>query len=163
MKKLLPFTLSAAAAATLAACGGYEPVAPAPAAVITNPSVPATVAVAPGPVVAATPSGNVTVQPPGTVIQGGTVVPHATVQGGMVLPPLRPGPARVDSITPLADTTPSGESPTMPLRRLGLRMDDGTLQFVDTRANVVQGDRVEITNDAHIRTPVAQGPTPSRY
>jgi hypothetical protein len=148
MRNKLCLTMSLAAAATLAACGGYEPVTPAPTAVITNPTVPVVVAPA--------------VQPGVAVVQPGTVVQGATVgQGGVVVPQLRAGLARVDSITPLASTTPS-ETPAPPLRRLGLRMDDGTMQFVDTRANVFVGDRVEITNDAHIRTPVAQGPTPAR-
>jgi hypothetical protein len=42
-----------------------------------------------------------------------------------------------------------------PTRRLGLRMDDGTVQFVDTEAqNLAVGDRVELTADNHIRYPL---------
>src|SRR5205814_184191 len=109
----IPLSLTAA---TLAACvGGYETVTPA-SGYISAP-------VAPAPPIAVAP-------PP-------AYYPPVTPQ---VAPPvLRPGIGRVDSITPLADA--SG----VPLeqRRVGLRMDDGAPQFVDTRAdNLAVGDRV---------------------
>ena len=134
MKITLPVTL--AVAASLAACAVYEPVTPAPqAAVVTTQPV----VVAPAP---ATVPGTVTVAP-------GTATTTA------VVPALRPGLGRVDSISPVASTGSGGNVATQQ-NRLGVRMDDGTMQYLDTRANPAVGERVEITSNGQIGWPVPQ-------
>ena len=128
---LYPF--SVAALATLAACAGYEPVTPSPAAVVTSPPVavqaaPATTVVTPG-----------TTVPPGTTV----VVPEVAT--------VRPGDGRVESSTRMSEASGLPN----PLKRYGVRMDDGTVQFFDSRApNLSIGDRVELTADNHIRYPM---------
>jgi len=133
---LYPFSM--AALATLAACGGYDTVTPASGAVVTAPAA-GTVVTTPAPVAVAP-----TVVAPGTVVTPGTAV---------IVPPsggVHPGTGRVESSTRLS--LASGEE--RPTRRLGLRMDDGTVQFVDTQAqNVDIGERVELTADNHIIYP----------
>ena len=65
---------------------------------------------------------------------------------------LRPGFGRVESTTPVMYTngTPTG------MRRLSLRMDDGSWQVLDsTGPSVGVGERVEITSERHIRYPLA--------
>jgi hypothetical protein len=38
------------------------------------------------------------------------------------------------------------------MRRFGIKMEDGTVQYVDTAAQgIAVGDRVELTRDAQIR------------
>ena len=61
---------------------------------------------------------------------------------------LRPGFGRVEATTPVVYTTgaPTG------MQRLTLRMDDGSLQVLDSRGpNIVVGERVEITSERYIR------------
>jgi hypothetical protein len=128
-KPLLALTL--VAAATLAACGGrtYEAsVTPAPQAVV---------AVSPT-VVYPYPTGAVA-----TYVQPGVVVESVTV--------LRPGFGRVQSIQQVVDL--SGRFTGF--RRLTLRMDDNTIQVLDTRGpEMALGARVEITSDRNIRYPI---------
>lgn len=129
MKKLPIVVLSLLGAATLAACGGRhynEPVAVAPAATI--------------------------VATPAYTYPGGVAViaaPGAYVETVAVL---RPGFGRVEATTPVVYATgaPTGMS------RLTLRMDDGSMQVVDSRGpSVGIGERVEITSERYIRYPVA--------
>jgi hypothetical protein len=125
MSKLY-FPLSLAAVAVLAACASSDPVtpAPAPAVVVTQ---------APAPVVTA---------PPPVVVQQsapGVVAPSA----------LRPGFGRVEAITALPPSAAAGGTS---MRRLGIKMEDGTLQYVDTAAQGINvGERVELTRDGQIR------------
>jgi hypothetical protein len=145
--KRVPLSICVAAMATLGACATDEPVTPV--GVVTAPA--ATVATAPAPAVVTSPPVAVTTQP-GTV----TTVPGAVVQPGaaVVVPGaagVRPGAGRVDSSTRLTEASGIPN----PLKRYGIRMDDGTVQFVDTRApNLSIGERVELTADNHIRYPM---------
>jgi hypothetical protein len=131
MKKLPLVALSVVAAATLAACGGrtYEAsVTPAPAVVAVTPTV-----------VYPYPTGAVAtyVQPSNVVVESVTV--------------LRPGFGRVQSIQQVVNL--SGQFTGF--RRLTLRMDDNTIQVLDTRGpDLALGARVEITTDRSIRYPV---------
>jgi hypothetical protein len=130
--------LSLAAAATLAACGGYETVTP----VYTSSAQPATVVVA-QPVVT------------GTVVYPSTAyVPAGAVGSTVVLTqplPLRPGFGKVDGITMVVNANNVATG----MRRLSLRMDDGSFQVVDTSGpHIAVGERVEITADAMIRYPI---------
>jgi hypothetical protein len=133
--------LSVAAAATLSACVTQEPVTPVATAVQT-----------PATTVVGTP---VQVVQPGTqavVVPG---APVAVVQpgGAALVATIRPGVGRITSINKLSEATSPGYEP---LRRIGLAMNDGTAQFVDTRAaRLVVGDYVEITPDSQIRYPVS--------
>lgn len=109
------------------------------------------------PVVIASPAapGTVTVAP-GTVVQPQVVgVAPAVVGTTAVVPALRPGLGRVDSISPVASTGTGGNMATMQ-NRLAVRMDDGTMQYLDTRAAPAVGERVEITRGGEIGWPVPQ-------
>ena len=120
------FPLSLVAVAALAACASTDPVTPAPAPVI----------VAPAPVVTA---------PPATV-----VVPQAATQGVVITPTaIRPGFGRVETIAVVQQSAAAGGTT---LRRFGIKMDDGTVQYVDSAAQGISpGQRIELTNDGQIK------------
>jgi hypothetical protein len=124
MSKLY-FPLSLAAVAALAACASSDPVTPAPAPVVVVPS--------PAPVVSA---------PPPVVVQQaapGVVAPSA----------LRPGFGRVEAITALPPSAAAGGTA---MSRFGIKMEDGTVQYVDSAAQgLYVGERVELTRDGQIR------------
>ena len=110
--------------AALAGCASVDPATPAPAPVV----------VAPAPVVTAPPAA-VVVQPSAAPV----VVPTA----------MRAGFGRIESITPMQPSAATGGST---MRRLGIRMEDGTVQYVDTAAQGLStGDRIELTADGHIK------------
>jgi hypothetical protein len=127
----LALPLSAAALAALAACSTTDPVAPAPAPVV----------VAPAPVVTAPPPGTVVVQPQAAAPV--YVAPAAAI---------RSGTGRIESINPLPTSAATGSGSVRPMKRLGVKMDDGTVQYVDTAAeNLSVGQRIELTHDGYIR------------
>ena len=122
----ITFPLSLCALAVLSACATSDPVTPAPAPVVVVSS----------PVVSAPPAGTVTV-PPGASVP--VVVPTPAA--------LRPGFGRIESITALPPSAAAGAT-TKPRRRLGIKMEDGTVQYVDTTAEGLSvGARVELTKD----------------
>src|SRR5688500_1078340 len=126
----LAFPLSLSALALLAACATSDPVTPAPAPVV----------VAPAPT--APPAGTVVVPP---AASAPVVVPTPTA--------IRTGFGRVESITVLPTSAAAGAT-TKPMRRLGIKMEDGTVQYVDTAAEGISiGERVELTKEGHIRHP----------
>jgi hypothetical protein len=119
------------AALALAACT-HEPVTPAPAPVVVVPSQP--MVVTPAPQAVAPPAGHV------------VVVPAPA--------PLRAGFGRVESISSATGAS-AGATAADETRRFTIRMDDGTMQYIDARApNLGIGHRVEITRDGYIRSPV---------
>jgi len=126
MKKLV---LTPLALAVLAACATHDRVTPAPAPVVVAPPQPAVVTPAPA----------------GTV-----VVPQSAAGGSAVIVPNTPGPLRagvgsIDSITPV---------PNSSNKRVGVRMADNSVQYLDTAATGVNvGDRVEITADGYMKHP----------
>jgi hypothetical protein len=127
MRKIcLPF--SVCALAVLGACATSDPVTPAPAPVVVTPA----------PVVSA---------PPATV-----VVPQVASAPAVVLPTptaIRAGFGRLESITAAPQSAAAGGAT---LRRFGIKMDDGTVQYVDTAAQGYSiGDRIELTKDGHIK------------
>ena len=129
-----PLLVSSIALAFLAACASESRVTPAPAPVV----------VAPAPAAAAAPA--VVVAQPST--GAAVVVPPAPG-------PLRAGFARVESLTPVPVAAAGGGTVASSTRRIGLRMDDGSLQYVDSTASpLAVGDRVEITSDGKMRFPV---------
>ena len=130
----VPVVLSAIAVAVLAGCA-EAPVSPAPPPVV----------VAPQPAPVTTPSG--TVVAPSTA-QPTIVVPPA-------VPPLRAGMGRIEQLMPTPTAVAAGGTAPSGNQRAGIRMDDGTFQYVDTAApNLRVGDRVEITRDGYIRYPL---------
>ena len=130
----VPVVLSAIAVAVLAGCA-EAPVSPAPPPVV----------VAPQPAPVATPSGTVVV--PATA-QPQVIVPPAA-------PPLRYGMGRIEQLMPAPSAAAAGGSAPSGMQRAGIRMDDGSFQYVDTSApNLRVGDRVEITRDGYIRYPL---------
>ena len=128
MKKLPVIALSLIGAATLAACGGrhYNE----PARVVSTPTVVASSVYYP--------SGMAIIPAPGMYVETVAV--------------LRTGFGRVESTTPVMYT--NGQATNM--RRLALRMDDGSFQVVDSTGPAVGvGERVEITSERQIRYPLA--------
>jgi hypothetical protein len=130
MKKLPIIALSLIGAATLAACGGRhynEPVSVAPMATTVYMTTPTYY-----------PSGVAIIPAPGMYVETVAV--------------LRPGFGRVEAMSPVMYT--NGASTGM--RRVTLRMDDGSFQVVDsTGPNIAVGERVEITSERYIRYPLA--------
>ena len=137
----LPFTLSAVALAALAGCATESRVAPAPAPVVIQQAPPAAVVV-----------------PPNTPAGSAVVVPQSGSGSVMVAPttpaPLRAGTGRIDSLIDLPAGAAAGSTVPAANKRVGLRMDDGTLQYIDTAAaGLAVGDRVAITSDGYMRHP----------
>ena len=133
----LALPLSLAAIAALAGCATHDRVTVTPQPVIIQ-----------QPAAAAAPAPN----PPAVVTQ--QAVPTAP----MVTSPasqLRPGVGRIESMsaTPTISAATGASVPSR-YQRVGLRMNDGTLQIMDTDAPGLNiGDRVEITSDGYIRRP----------
>ena len=123
MRKLyLPLSLTALG--VLAACTTSEPVRPAPAPVIVQPA----------PVVTA---------PPAVVVQQPAVVAAPSA--------IRAGHGQIESITPLPESAATGGT-VRQVKRLGIKMNDGSVQFVDTPAEgLTVGERVELTSDGYLR------------
>lgn len=123
MSKLY-FPLSLVAVAVLSACATSDPATPAPAPVI----------VAPAPVVTAPPP---------------TVVVQQTAPGVVAPSAIRPGFGRVEAITALQPSAAAGGTT---MRRFGIKMEDGTVQYVDSAAQGVSiGERVELTRDGQLK------------
>ncbi|HET7364600.1 MAG TPA: hypothetical protein VFJ70_13620 [Burkholderiales bacterium] len=130
----LPLILSLSGIAALAGCATEHKVAPAPAPVVVQPAA--------------------TVAAPPTAV----VVPQAGTGAVLVTPvatgPLRAGYGRIDSVIDLAPSAAAGSSVPGATKRVGVRMDDGALQYLDTAANdLAVGDRVSITSDGYMRHP----------
>ncbi len=117
--------LSLVAVAMLGACAN-DPVTPAPAPVV----------IAPAPVVSAPPPA-VVAAPAGTVVATPTAI--------------RAGMGRVETITALPPSAAAGGTT---MRRYGIKMDDGTVQYVDTDSrDFPVGSRVQLTPDHIIKRP----------
>jgi len=98
---------------------------------------PVTPAPAPAPIVVVVPQ-----QQPAVVAEA----PRAVV---------RAGSGRIASMTAVPLTAGAGATAPSTMRRLGIKMDDGTDQYVDTEAaGLTIGDRVLLTADGYIRRPL---------
>ena len=64
---------------------------------------------------------------------------------------LRPGNGRVESISSVPLASGAGGSSNSNMRRLTVKMEDGTTQYVDTDSPQSIGDRVQLTGDGYIR------------
>src|SRR5437016_10064352 len=149
----LPFTLSLAAAAILAGCATESKVAPAPAPVVVAPAAPAAAVVVPPSTAAPA-----VIVPPSSPPAAAVVVPQATPGAVVVAPaaalPLRAGTGRIDSILDIPPSAAAGSGVPGANKRVGIRMDDGSIQYVDTAApGLAIGVRVAITSDGYMRHP----------
>jgi hypothetical protein len=129
MRKFV-YPVSLIAVAVLAACASEQPATPAPAPVVVVPQQ------QPAPVVTA---------------------PSATAPQVFVAQPaqLKPGYGKVETISAVPTSSGAGSTASGDTRRLGVRMEDGSFQYVDTPAgNIRIGDRVQFTPDGYIRHPV---------
>ncbi len=119
----LAIPVALAAVALAAACSHRAE--PAPAPVVVVPQQPPAVVTAPSPQV-------VVQQPTPTALRAGT--------------------GRVESITGVPTSSGTGSTAPGAMRRLGIKMDDGTVQYVDTDVpNISIGERVSLTSDGYIR------------
>jgi hypothetical protein len=90
----------------------------------------------------------VVVVPPASPV---VAVPQAATTPVVQAPALRTGFGRIETITG-APTASAGGTVPSPMQRLGIRMDDGSLQYVDTASTGLSaGDRVELTREGYIR------------
>ena len=140
----LTFPLSAITIAILAGCAAESRVAPAPAPVVVQPATPtAAVVTAPATTTAAAPT--VIVPAAGSAP---VVVAAATPQ------PLRAGTGKIEQIINLPASAAAGSSVPGATKRVTIRMDDGSLQYLDTAASDISiGERVSLTNDGTMRYP----------
>src|SRR2546426_5869564 len=150
----LPLPLSLTAAAILAGCATESKVAPAPAPVVVAPAAPAAAVVVP-PSTAAAPA---VVVPPSAAAAPTVIVPQSgtapVVVAAAAALPLRAGTGRIDSILDIPPSAAAGSNVPGANKRVGIRMDDGTIQYVDTAASgLAIGDRVAITSDGYMRHP----------
>ena len=140
-KLVLP--LSAITLAILASCAAESRVAPAPAPVIVQPAPPVATVVTPPATTAAAPT---------------VVVPSAGSAPVIVATPapqpLRAGTGRIEQIINLPAAAAAGSSVPGATKRITIRMDDGSLQYLDTAATDISvGERVSLTNDGTMRYP----------
>jgi hypothetical protein len=68
--------------------------------------------------------------------------------------PLRAGTGRIESILNIPPSAAAGSNVPGANKRVGIRMDDGSVQYIDTAANgLAVGDRVALTSDGYMRHP----------
>jgi len=146
----LTLPLSLIAIAVLAACETESRVAPAPAPVVVQPSPPVAAVVTP-PATVVTPATTTAAAPTVVVPAAGTApVVVAPVQAQ----PLRAGTGRIDQIINLPASAAAGSSVPGATKRITIRMDDGSTQYLDTAATDISvGERVSITNDGTMKYP----------
>ena len=137
----LAFALSVATA-VLAGCATEHKVAPAPAPVVVQPA----------------PTAGTVIVPQQNPPTAAVVVPPAAPGSVVVAPaapqPLRAGTGRIESLLDIPASAAAGSSVPNANKRVGIRMDDGSLQYVDTAATgLAVGDRVAITSDGNMRHP----------
>jgi len=142
MSKLV-FPLSAITLAILAGCATESRVAPAPAPVVVQPApAPAAVVTAPATTAAA----------PTVVVPAAGTAP--VVVASPAPQPLRAGTGAIAQIINLPASAAAGSSVPGATKRITIRMDDGSLQYLDTAANDISiGERVWLTNDGTMKYP----------
>ena len=123
------YSVSLIALALLGACASEQPATPAPAPVVVIPPQ----------------------QPAPTVVQAPSAPTVVAAQPAQ----LKAGYGRVETISSVPQSSGAGSTAVGDSRRLGVRMEDGTFQYVDTPAGSIKiGDRVQFTSDGYIRHPV---------
>jgi hypothetical protein len=127
----LAASVSIVALAALAGCATEDRVTPAPAPIVVNP-----------------PASTVVVPP-----QSAATVPGAIVVAPAPAP-LQAGIGRIETIVPSPSAAAAGASAPSNNKRVGIRMDNGTVQYLDTNAaGLAIGDRIEITSEGYMRRP----------
>ncbi|HEU5178946.1 MAG TPA: hypothetical protein VFU24_15955 [Burkholderiales bacterium] len=142
----IPFILSAITIAFLAGCATESGITSAPA--------PAPVVVAPvaAPVAATPAAPTYSVGAAGTTVVVPNANPASTAVTAPAMAPLRVGFGRIDSILVVPNAAAGGTAPSS--KRVAMRMDDGTLQHFETKAEgLAVGDRIEITTNGTMRHP----------
>ena len=125
MSKFLILPVSVFAVALLGACASKQP-----APIVVGPPSP----------------------PPSTVVTSPQAAPAPSAPVAAAAASLRPGFGRIESMTPVPTTASTGSSAPSAMNRLNIRMDEGTLQLIDTPSAGLQvGDRVELTREGYIR------------
>jgi hypothetical protein len=125
MSKFLILPVSVFAVALLGACASKQP-----APIVVVPASP----------------------PPATVVTSPQAAPAPSAPVAAAAASLRPGFGRIESMTPVPTTASTGSSAPSAMNRLNIRMDEGTLQLIDTPSAGLQvGDRVELTREGYIR------------
>lgn len=96
-------------------------------------------------------------QPTPVVILPPPAAPVVTVPQTVTTPPvvqaaaLRQGFGRIETVSAVPTASAGGTAPGA-MQRLGIRMDDGSMQYVDTpSAGLSIGDRIELTREGYIR------------
>ena len=94
---------------------------------------------------------------PNPIVVVPPATPVVTVPQGQSAAPvvqavqLRAGFGRIETMGS-APTASAGSTVASPMQRLGIRMDDGSMQYVDTPSQGLSiGDRVELTREGFIR------------
>jgi hypothetical protein len=82
------------------------------------------------------------------VVAAAPSVPTVTAQPAT----LRPGYGRVETISAVPGASGAGSSAPGTMRRLGIKMEDGTLQYVDSDSPNSIGERIQLTGDGYIRS-----------
>lgn len=140
----LTLPLSAITLAILAGCATESRVAPAPAPVVVQPQ-PAAAAVVTAPATTTAAAPTVVVPSAGTApVIVATPAPQ----------PLRAGTGKIEQIINLPASAAAGSSVPGATKRVTIRMDDGSLQYLDTAATDISiGERVSLTNDGVMKYP----------
>jgi hypothetical protein len=90
-------------------------------------------------------------QPQVVVVPSAPVVTTAPAATAAPVVALRPGFGRIESMSPVTTASAGGTAPAA-MQRLNIRMDDNSMQVVDTpSADLKIGDRVELTREGYIR------------
>jgi hypothetical protein len=83
-----------------------------------------------------------------------TVPPGTAVVVAAAPAPLVAGNGRVETIVPMPSSAAAGGTAANANKRVGVRMDNGVVQYLDTNAaGLSVGDRIEITSDGMMRRP----------
>jgi hypothetical protein len=145
----LSFPLSVIAIAVVAGCASESTVAPAPAPVVVQPAPTAAVVTPPAAVVTAP---TTTASTPTVVVPAAGTAP--VVVAAAAPQRLRAGTGRIDQIINLPASAAAGSSVPGATKRITIRMDDGSVQYLDTAAaDISVGERVSLTNDGTMKYP----------
>ena len=140
----LALPLSAIAVAILAGCAAESRVAPAPAPVVVQPAAPAAAVV--------TPPAAPTASAPTVIVPSAGTAP--VVVASPAPQALRAGTGRIEQIINLPASAAAGSSVPGATKRITIRMDDGSAQYLDTAAaDISVGERVSLTNDGTMKYP----------
>jgi hypothetical protein len=64
---------------------------------------------------------------------------------------LRAGYGRIESISAVPTAAGAGSTAPGSMRRFGIKMEDGTVQYVDSDTPSSIGERIQLTGDGYIR------------